>query len=259
MAAIRVAETLCPQAFQRQRELRIARGEPHQRTPRLAECRSPQKATQVFRRRGIGSRKRRPSATGAANLPARAIERRQFLQAAIDRTARDSGRPRHSARDARIRPSAPPPPRCAVHFRIGTNLTTSASVLIYMSLLRLYSHRTEVLMSASAKADAVTSKVTDANFDADVLRSNEPVVVDFWAEWCGPCRMIAPALEEIAVEMKGRVKVAKLNVDENPEVAGKYGIRSIPTLMVFKDGKHVATKTGAGPKSELSRWISGAV
>ena len=75
MAAIRVAETLCPQAFQRQRELRIARGEPHQRTPRLAECRSPQKATQVFRRRGIGSRKRRPSATGAANLPARAIER----------------------------------------------------------------------------------------------------------------------------------------------------------------------------------------
>jgi thioredoxin 1 len=106
---------------------------------------------------------------------------------------------------------------------------------------------------------SITAKVTDASFDADVIKSNEPVVVDFWAEWCGPCRMIAPALEEIATEMKGKVKIAKLNVDENPGVAGKYGIRSIPTLMVFKDGKQVATKTGAGPKSELSRWISAAV
>jgi thioredoxin 1 len=106
---------------------------------------------------------------------------------------------------------------------------------------------------------SITAKVTDASFDADVIKSNEPVVVDFWAEWCGPCRMIAPALEEIATEMKGKVKIAKLNVDENPGVAGKYGIRSIPTLMVFKDGRQVATKTGAGPKSELSRWISAAV
>jgi thioredoxin 1 len=115
-------------------------------------------------------------------------------------------------------------------------------------------------MSASAKAaESVTSKVTDASFEADVINCGEPVVVDFWAEWCGPCRMIAPALEEIATEMKGKVKVAKLNVDENPKVASKYGIRSIPTLMVFKDGKHVATKTGAGPKSELFRWISAAV
>jgi thioredoxin 1 len=106
---------------------------------------------------------------------------------------------------------------------------------------------------------ANTERVTDASWDADVLKSDEPVVVDFWAEWCGPCRMIAPALEEIAVELKGKVKIAKFNVDENPRIASELGIRSIPTLMVFKGGQRVATKTGAGPKSELSRWIAASV
>ena len=104
-----------------------------------------------------------------------------------------------------------------------------------------------------------TFKVTDASFDTDVIKSQEPVVVDFWAEWCGPCRAIGPALEEIATEMGGKVKIAKLNVDENPKIAERFGIRSIPTLMVFKGGDLVATKTGAGPKSELNRWIGAAV
>ena len=104
-----------------------------------------------------------------------------------------------------------------------------------------------------------TAKVTDASFEADVLKSNEPVVVDFWAEWCGPCKMIGPSLEEIATEMQGKIKIAKVNVDENPGVAGKLGIRSIPTLMLFKDGKLAAQKVGAAPKGELVKWINSSV
>src|ERR671913_1939132 len=100
-----------------------------------------------------------------------------------------------------------------------------------------------------------TVKVDNNNFASEVLNSSEPVVVDFWAEWCGPCRMIGPALEEISDEMAGKVKIAKLNVDENPQISSQLGIRSIPALMMFKNGKVVAQKVGAAPKGELSRWI----
>ena len=104
-----------------------------------------------------------------------------------------------------------------------------------------------------------TTKVTDQSFEADVLNSAEPVVVDFWAEWCGPCKMIGPSLEEISAEMAGKVKIAKINVDENPGVSAKLGIRSIPTLMLFKNGQLAAQKIGAAPKGELVKWINGAI
>lgn len=104
-----------------------------------------------------------------------------------------------------------------------------------------------------------TVKVTDATFEAEVVNSDIPVIVDFWAEWCGPCKMIAPALEEISAEMGGKIKIAKVNIDENPELAAKFGVRSIPTLMVFKDGELADMKVGALPKSALSSWISGNV
>ncbi len=98
-----------------------------------------------------------------------------------------------------------------------------------------------------------TLKVTDQSFETDVLGSAVPVVVDFWAEWCGPCKMIGPSLEEIAKEFDGKVKIAKVNVDENPGIAGQLGIRSIPTLMLYKDGKMTSQKVGAAPKGELKK------
>jgi thioredoxin 1 len=102
-------------------------------------------------------------------------------------------------------------------------------------------------------------KVSDATFDAEVLKAQGPVVVDFWAEWCGPCRMIAPALDEIASAMGDKVKIVKLNVDENPQIASKYSVMSIPTLMIFKGGELASRQVGAAPKQKLQQWINGAV
>ena len=103
------------------------------------------------------------------------------------------------------------------------------------------------------------SKVSDTTFESEVLKATGPVVVDFWAEWCGPCRMIAPALEEIAGTLNGKVKIVKLNVDENPQTAAKYGIQSIPTLMIFKNGQMASRQIGAAPKQKLEQWITASV
>jgi thioredoxin 1 len=100
-----------------------------------------------------------------------------------------------------------------------------------------------------------TVAVTDATFDSEVRQSPIPVVVDFWAEWCGPCRMIGPALEELSEEFAGKVKIAKVNVDENPDSPNRMGVRGIPALFVFKDGKVVSSRAGAAPKDALQRWI----
>ena len=102
-------------------------------------------------------------------------------------------------------------------------------------------------------------KTTDAGFDSDVLKSDKPVLVDFWAEWCGPCKSIAPALEELASEMGDQVSVMKVNIDENPQTPTKYGVRGIPTLMLFKDGQIAATKVGALPKQALKNWVSESI
>lgn len=101
-----------------------------------------------------------------------------------------------------------------------------------------------------------TVKVTDASFDSDVIGSDTPVLVDFWAEWCAPCKQIGPALEELSEEFDGKVKIAKVNIDDDPDTPAKFHIRGVPTLMIFKGGEVVATKSGAHAKSILSAWIA---
>ena len=104
-----------------------------------------------------------------------------------------------------------------------------------------------------------TVKTTDADFATEVLESNTPVLVDFWAEWCGPCKAIGPALEEIADEMGDRVKIVKLNIDENPQTPQQFGVRGIPTLLIFENGTVKAEKIGALPKSKLSEWVEESI
>ena len=101
--------------------------------------------------------------------------------------------------------------------------------------------------------------VTDPDFDNEVLKSDTPVVVDFWAEWCGPCKTLSPLVDELADELAGKVKVVKVNIDEAPEAPTKYGVRGIPTLMIFKNGEVVDTRVGGMPKSQLSEWVEGSL
>jgi thioredoxin 1 len=104
-----------------------------------------------------------------------------------------------------------------------------------------------------------TTSVSDSDFDAQVLKSDKPVLVDFWAEWCGPCKMIGPSLEEISEELGDQVQIVKLNIDDHPDTPAKYGVRGIPTMILFKNGEIADTKVGAAPKAQLKSWLEAAL
>lgn len=105
----------------------------------------------------------------------------------------------------------------------------------------------------------MTKEINDNEFQEEVINSKEPVLIDFWAEWCGPCKMLSPLIDQLSLEMKDKIKIVKMNIDDNPEAPSSLGIRSIPTMVIFKDGKQVATKVGAVPKNSIKEWIESSL